>query len=162
MLIHDSDSKLLIQNENSDVCYYDLNEQKLIEQFNIGNDEKINDIVAEKKFAELDKFNTFIGISDNGIYRIDPRIPKTGLAEKHIYKGDKYQFDKIVTTSDGNYAIGSLDGTIRLYNPKINNKTKACNKFPFMDKVLHLDTTKDGKWILATFPSELILLPTYL
>ena len=139
-----------------------MNEQKLIEQYKIG-DEPINDIVAEKKLAELDKTNHFIAVSNNGIYKIDPRDHKAGLTEKHIYKGDKYQFDKIVTTSDGNYAIGSLDGTIRLYNNKnINNKTKACNKFPYLDKVLHLDTTKDGKWILATFPHELILLPTFL
>jgi WD40 repeat protein len=82
------------------------------------------------------------------------------VAEKHIYKGDKYQFSRIATTSDGNYVVGSDDGTIRLYNNKVNNKTKAVNKFPNMEKVMHLDTTKDGKWILATFPTHLILLPT--
>jgi hypothetical protein len=34
------------------------------------------------------------------------------------------------------------------------------NKFPNFGKVLHLDTTKDGKWILATFETHLVLLPT--
>ena len=46
----------------------------------------------------------FIGISDNGIYRIDF---SNGISEKHVYKGNEYQFYKIISASDGNYAIGS-------------------------------------------------------
>jgi hypothetical protein len=58
----------------------------------------------------------------------------------------------------GNYALGSSSGEIRLYN-KIGSNAN-CKYSSFGDKVLHLESTKDGKWLLATFSKFLILLPT--
>jgi hypothetical protein len=58
----------------------------------------------------------------------------------------------------GNYALGSSSGEIRLYN-KIGSNAN-CKYSSFGDKVLHLESTKDGKWLLATFAKFLILLPT--
>lgn len=52
--------------------------------------------------------------------------------------------------------IGSENGLIRFYN---NNKmSNSINNLEFSDKVLHLETTKDGKWVLATFEKYLMLI----
>lgn len=51
-----------------------------------------------------------------------------------------------------------MNGDIRLYD-KIG-KNANCKYPAFGDPVLHLDTTRDGKWLLATFKTYLLLLPT--
>jgi hypothetical protein len=58
----------------------------------------------------------------------------------------------------GRYAVGSSTGEIRLYN-KIGSNAN-CKYSSFGDKVLHLEATRDGRWLLATFPKFLVLMPT--
>jgi hypothetical protein len=63
-------------------------------------------IVAERKLAELGEYNTFLGVSENAIYRIDPRIGKTGLGQIKTYAKNAY-FNQITSTTEGHYAIGA-------------------------------------------------------
>ena len=51
-----------------------------------------------------------------------------------------------------------MNGEIRLFD-KIG-KNSNCKYPGFGDPILHLDSTKDGKWLLATCKNYLILLPT--
>lgn len=58
--------------------------------------------------------------------------------------------------------MGSEDGTLRLYKKDVESKKNATNKYPAMgDPVRSLDSTKDGKWLLATYEKYLVLLPTF-
>ena len=67
-------------------------------------------------------------------------------------------FNKISVDSKGRFACSSTSGEIRLF-PEIGKNTNC--KYPgFGDPVLHLESTKDGKWLLATFKSYLMLIPT--
>ena len=53
---------------------------------------------------------------------------------------------------------GAKNGEIRFYRQIGKNAT---NKFTSTgEPVLHLDTTKDGQWVLATFKHYLRLIPT--
>jgi len=73
------------------------------------------------------------------------------------YSGNPY-FTTISATGDGSFATGSKNGEIRFYNQIGKN---ANNKFTSAgEPVIHLDTTKDGKWVLATFRKYLRLIPT--
>ena len=57
----------------------------------------------------------FVGIGDRSIYTIDPRINKKDkMAQEKIYKTNP-EFSCVSTTFTGGLAIGSLDGSIRLY-----------------------------------------------
>jgi hypothetical protein len=61
-------------------------------------------------------------------------------------------------TGDGNFVTGARSGEIRFYKQIGKN---ANNKFTSAgEPVIHLDTTKDGKWVLATFRTYLRLIPT--
>lgn len=61
-------------------------------------------------------------------------------------------------TGQGSFATGSKNGEIRFYKQIGKN---ANNKFTSTgEPVIHLDTTKDGKWVLATFRTYLRLIPT--
>lgn len=71
-------------------------------------------------------------------------------------------FTHITTTAQGHYAVGSEDGALRLYKKDVESKKNATNKYPALgDPVRSLNSTKDGKWLLATYDKYLILLPTF-
>ena len=67
-------------------------------------------------------------------------------------------FSKIASTIDGNIAVGSKNGEIRMYT-KIGQNAKTA--LPGLgETIIGLDLSKDGVWILATTPKYIILIPT--
>ncbi len=87
---------------------------------------------------------------------MDPRI-KEGVGSLKEYSG-KTQFNTINVTGNGSFVTGAKSGEIRFFKQIGKN---ANNKFTSVgDPVIHLDTTKDGKWVLATFKRYLRLIPT--
>ncbi len=58
----------------------------------------------------------------------------------------------------GGMAIGNMNGEIRLY--KSPEAVRASTLMPgFGDPILGLDVSLDGKWVLATCPQNLIVIP---
>ena len=142
--------------QDGKLYYHDMIKQKLISEFKIDPNQGLIDIHPSCKYAGSQNYNTFKAISNDAIYEIDPRMEK-GYDNFKQYSTDP-DFNSISVDSKGRFAIGSESGEIRLYN-KIGSNAN-CKYSSFGEKVLHLDTTKDGRWLLATFPSFLILLPT--
>jgi hypothetical protein len=105
-------------------------------------------ITQKWKNAQTSDENTFVAINDRAIYTIDPRInKKQKAAESKIYKTNP-QFNQIATTLTGGLAIGSLDGSIRLYKEVGQN---AKTLLPGLgDPIRAVDMTVDGTWIVAT------------
>lgn len=67
-------------------------------------------------------------------------------------------FNTLSVDQKGRFAVGSESGEIRLFKEIGINAN--CKYSSFGDKVIHLESTKDGRWLLATFSKFLILLPT--
>ncbi len=83
---------------------------------------------------------------------------KQRIVDSKIYSTEP-NFNNVTTNTSGNVAVGSEDGQIRLYKGVNKN---ANTKYPGLgDPVLHLESTKDNKWLLATYKKYLILLPTF-
>ena len=56
--------------------------------------------------------------------------------------------------------VASKNGDLRFYK-EIGENKNAINLYPGLgDNIRFLDTSKDGKWVLATCSTYLILLPT--
>lgn len=55
-------------------------------------------MVPESKMAELGDYHTFLGVNEDTIFQLDPRIGKTGLAVKRQYATNP-MFTQITTTS---------------------------------------------------------------
>merc|ERR1712137_908936 len=105
-------------------------------------------------------------------FRIDPRISSK---EKQMNNfGFRYQrstdpsFSCAATTVNGDLIMGSSKGDVRLFNHnQIQNenrnqdmKAKAKNQLRLAgDPVLGVDVTMDGKWILATCETYLMVIP---
>jgi hypothetical protein len=95
-------------------------------------------------------------VSPSTIYEIDPR-QKSGFNSYKTYQNSP-GFSKICVDGRGRFAVGSETGEIKLFNSIGRN---ANCKYPGLgDPVLHLDSTKDGKWLLASFKTYLLLIPT--
>lgn len=113
-------------------------------------------ICTEFKLADASSFKTFKAISERSIYEIDPRT-KEGVGSLKDYSSNP-QFETLSATGNGSFVTGAKNGEIRFYKQIGKN---ANNKFTSAgDPVIHLDTTKDGKWVLATFRRYLRLIPT--
>ncbi|XP_030460528.1 protein CYPRO4 isoform X2 [Syzygium oleosum] len=137
-----------------------------------GTDITMRDIVNDSKGAQLDPTgSTFLGLDDNRLCRWDMRDRKglvQNLADANTpvlnwTQGHQFSrgtnFQCFATTGDGSIAVGSLDGKIRLYS--INSMRQAKTAFPGLGSpITHVDVTFDGKWILGTTDTYLILICT--
>ncbi|KAJ6385738.1 hypothetical protein OIU77_028836 [Salix suchowensis] len=68
-------------------------------------------------------------------------------------------FQCFASTGDGSIVVGSLDGKIRLYSKTSMRQAKTA--FPGLGSpITHVDVTYDGKWVLGTTDTYLILICT--
>lgn len=159
--LQEQDSKLTFidDNQNDKIFYYDVEKSKIINAFEPNKNTPIKDFSLQGgKTAHYATDSSILGVSENEIYRIDPRSKKPVVQSKS-YKMDT-GFAKIIGVRDNNLAIGSSNGDIRLYNDVGSN---ARNLIPSMlgDPVLHMDSSKDGSLLLLTFRRYLMIMPTY-
>ena len=134
-----------------------------------GVDVPMTDIVTDSKSSQMEAGRgTFLGLDDNRLVRWDMRMeggiaqtlasPTLGYADGHDFaRGTKFRC--MATTGDGCIAVGSEDGKIRLYSDKSMRQAKT--SFPGLGApITAIDVTHDGKWILATTDTCLVLLHT--
>lgn len=129
----------------------------------------MRDITNDSKGAQLDAAeSTFMGLDDNRLCRWDMR-DRHGIVQQSdstvLNWADGHQFARgsnfqcFATTGDGCVVIGSSDGKIRLYGKTSMRVAKTA--FPGLGSpITHVDATYDGKWILGTTDTYLILIST--
>ncbi|GMH16674.1 hypothetical protein Nepgr_018515 [Nepenthes gracilis] len=135
-----------------------------------GTDITMRDITNDSKGAQLDPSgSTFLGLDDNRLCRWDMR-DRNGIVQNlataaspvlNWTQGHQFSrgtnFNCFATTGDGSIVVGSLDGKIRLYSN--NSMRQAKTAFPGLGSpITHVDVTYDGKWILGTTDTYLILI----
>lgn len=158
--LQEQDSRLtFIDNNHKDrIYYYDIEKNKVVNEFNPEQNVKIRDIsLAGGKNAHLSSDATIISVADNEIYKLDPRVNK-GVVQSKNYK-TKLGFEKVLGVVNDNFVVGSQNGDIRFFNGVGGN---AKNVIPSMfgDKIIQLDSSKDGNLLLLTFSRYLALMPT--
>jgi hypothetical protein len=104
--------------------------------------------------------SVFTAITNNAFLTLDARLPsRSKIASQREYKKPP-NFSVMTTTNGGGFAIGSTDGKIRLYK---RGAKDANTILPGLsDPILHLEVTKDSKYLLATTNTYLLLIPTTL
>lgn len=78
-----------------------------------------------QKYAQTTDQQTFVGISKNALFRIDPRLSGAKIAqdEQKTY-ASKMQFSSLATTGKGELVVASDKGDIRLYD-KLDKRAKT-------------------------------------
>lgn len=137
-----------------------------------GTDITMKDITNDTKGSQLDPSeSTFLGLDDNRLCQWDMRDKKgivqtlanTSSPVLNWSQGHQFSrgtnFQCFATTGDGSIVVGSLDGKIRLYSKTSMRQAKTA--FPGLGSpITHVDVTYDGKWILGTTDTYLILICT--
>ncbi|KAF5747001.1 Vacuolar import/degradation [Tripterygium wilfordii] len=155
---------------------FDIETGKIVTEWKFekdGTDITMRDISNDSKGAQLDPSgSTFLGLDDNRLCRWDMRdrngmVQNLATASASVLNWTQgHQFSRgtnfqcFATTGDGSIVVGSLDGKIRLYSSSSMRQAKTA--FPGLGSpVTHVDVTFDGKWILGTTDTYMILICTF-
>ncbi|KTW31575.1 hypothetical protein T552_00213 [Pneumocystis carinii B80] len=158
IMLHNEDSEIILQNPNEPHNLYqmDLEYGKVVDEWKIDDNISVSNFTPETKFAQMTREKTLIGISHNSLFRIDPRLPKDKIVKsEHKQYATKNEFTVAATTEKGFIAVASNKGDIRLFDRiGVNAKTAL----PALgEPIIGIDISADGKWILATCRSYILL-----
>ncbi|CCX06329.1 Similar to Vacuolar import and degradation protein 27; acc. no. Q1MTR3 [Pyronema omphalodes CBS 100304] len=158
VMLHQGDSSMIMQDPNNPHSLYrmDLEYGKIVDDYKIHDDIPVKLFAPEKKFAQMTGEQTFLGLSSNSLFRIDPRISGNKLVDTQLKQYvSKNDFSATATTESGYIAVASNKGDIRLFDRLgINAKTHL----PALgESIIGLDVSADGRWILATCKTYLLL-----
>ncbi len=159
VMLHAEDSNMVLQDEANPNSLYrmDLEYGKVVDEWKIHDDIPVNTFAPETKFSQMSAAQPFLGLSRNALYRIDPRVTGNKLVETDLKQyASKNDFSAAATTEKGYIAVASNKGDIRLFDRLgINAKTHI----PALgEPIIGVDTSADGRWILATCRTYLLLI----
>lgn len=130
----------------------------------------MRDVTNDSKGAQMfSGGSTFLGLDDNRLCRWDMRdsqgVVQQLASPAALTWTEGHQFSRgtnfscFATAGDGSVVVGSKDGKVRLYG--ITSMRMAKTAFPGLGSpITHVDVTYDGKWVLATTDTYLILIST--
>ena len=166
-----NDKEILFQDLNSKntIYQYDLNKQQIIQDWdcdinkNIYNLNKnfsdfLIDFTYPKKLGQLNEKNEIIGINSNSVVLLDGRVNrKKKIVDLKCFTNNP-DFKSVITTGFGGIATGSGNGDIRLFSEVGRNAKTLITGFDH--PIRYIDTTIDGKYILATCDKYIMVIKT--
>lgn len=159
VMLHNEDNNMILQNDAdpNKLFRMDLEYGKIVDEWNVHDDIPAITFAPENKFAQMTSEPTFLGISRNALYRVDPRLAGNKLVNSQLKQYvSKNDFSSVATTEKGHIAVASNKGDIRLFDRLgINAKTHI----PALgEPIIGLDVSADGHWVLATCRTYLLLI----
>ncbi|KIY49273.1 VID27-domain-containing protein [Fistulina hepatica ATCC 64428] len=162
VMLHDQDAKILITDPLNPNSVYEMDTErgKIVEEWQIHDDIEVSHMAPDNKYAPTTHEQTFVGASHNALFRIDPRLSgRTKLVESQFKQYvSKNKFSGVATTASGKLAVASEKGDIRLFDTIGKNAKTALP--PLGDPIIGVDATADGRWIVATTKTYLLLIDT--
>ena len=158
-MLHQQDASLVLQNPfDPDSLYHmDLEAGKVVETWKIRDDMTLKAFAPESKFAQMTPEQTLLGVSQNALFRIDPRLSGNKLVESQNQQyASKNQFSALATTEAGYIAVASEKGDVRLFD-RVGIRAKV--SLPALgEPITGLDVSADARWVLATCCTYLLLI----
>ncbi|KAG2306232.1 hypothetical protein Bca4012_084734 [Brassica carinata] len=163
------------KSNTSGVKQLDIESGKIVTEWKFekdGTEITMRDITNDTKGSQLDPSeSTFLGLDDNRLCQWDMRdkrgiVQNIGSSSSPVLEWTQgHQFSRgtnfqcFASTGDGSIVVGSRDGKIRLYSKTSMRMAKTA--FPGLGSpVTHVDVSYDGKWILGTTDTYLVLICT--
>ncbi|KAE8415724.1 VID27-domain-containing protein [Aspergillus pseudocaelatus] len=159
VMLHAEDTNMILQNGDDPNSLYrmDLEYGKIVDEWKVHDDIPVSTFAPETKFSQMTNAQTFVGASQNALYRIDPRLAGSKLVDADLKQyASKNDFSSVATTEKGYIAVASNKGDIRMFDRLgINAKTHI----PALgEPIIGLDVSADGRWVLATCRTYLLLI----
>lgn len=160
-MLHEQDTSMVIQNPSDPHTLYrlDLATGKVVDEWKISDDVTVSEFTPESKYAQMTAEQKFVGMSQNGIFRVDPRLSGKKLVDSQFKQyASKTDFSTLTTTEAGKIVVASNRGDIRLYDAVGKNARTA---FPALgDPIIGVDASADGRYLIATCKTYLLFLDT--
>lgn len=161
IMLHDQDASMVLMDPANRHSLYrmDLEYGKVVDEWRVHDDVPVSNIVPTTKFAQMTAEKTLVGTSRNGVFRIDPRLPGEKLVDSQfkLYAG-KNDFSAATTDERGRLAVASNKGDLRLFDQIGKNAKTALPAIG--DPIIGVDVSADGRWIVATCRTYLLLIDT--
>ncbi|KAK7695867.1 hypothetical protein QCA50_000505 [Cerrena zonata] len=161
VMLHEQDSKMVLMNphEPNSLFNLDIETGKIVEEWKVHDDITVDHMAPDSKFSQMTTEQTLVGASHNALFRIDPRISGKKMVDSQ-YKQyvSKNKFSGVTTTASGKLAVASEKGDIRLFDAIGKNAKTALP--PLGDPIIGIDVTANGRWIVATTKTYLLLIDT--
>ncbi|KAI9641329.1 Vacuolar import and degradation protein 27 [Ciborinia camelliae] len=159
VMLHAEDTSMILQDERNPHSLFkmDLEYGKIVDEWKVHDDIPVNTFAPESKFSQMTGEQTFLGLSRNALYRIDPRLSGNKLVDSELKQYvSKNDFSAAATTEKGYIAVASTKGDIRMFDRLgINAKTHI----PALgEPIIGLDVSADGRWVLATCRTYILLI----
>ncbi|KAI9001032.1 VID27 cytoplasmic protein [Trametes punicea] len=161
VMLHDQDTKMVLMNPAEPHSLYnlDIERGKVVEEWKVHDDITVDAIAPDNKFAQMTPEQTLVGISHNALFRIDPRVSGAKMVDSQFKQYvSRNKFSSVATTEAGKLAVASEKGDIRLFDTIGKNAKTALP--PLGDPIIGVDVTADGRWIVATTKTYLLLIDT--
>lgn len=158
-MLHDQDRTLVMMNPTNQHSLYqmDLETGKVVEEWKLNPDVGINAMTPLDKLAPLTAEQTLLGASHNALFQIDPRLSGNKMVQSNMKQYvTKNKFSSLATTEAGHIAVASEKGDVRLFDTLGKNAKTALPALG--DPIKGIDVTKDGKWVIATCKTYLLLI----
>ncbi|KAL3463049.1 VID27 cytoplasmic protein-domain-containing protein [Aspergillus heterothallicus] len=159
VMLHAEDSNMILQNSDNPNSLYrmDLEYGKIVDEWKVHDNIPVHTFAPESKFSQMTSAQPFVGASHNALFRIDPRVSGNKLVDAELKQyASKNDFSALATTEKGYLAVASNKGDIRMFDRLgINAKTHI----PALgEAIIGLDVSADGRWVLATCRTYLLLI----
>jgi hypothetical protein len=162
MLLHEKDSSMLLldKNDRTRVMKMDLERGEVVETWGgaLTANLPISELQKSEKYSNLTHNQEFLGLNKNALFRMDPRAREFVVQSKKYASGTRARLEAVATTGAGYIATASENGDIRLFDAVGKN---AKTHLPGLgDRVIGIDVTEDGNFVLATTEKYLLVIDT--
>ncbi|KAI0304103.1 VID27 cytoplasmic protein-domain-containing protein [Russula brevipes] len=158
VMLHQQDAKMIVMNPGApnSLFHLDIERAKIVEEWKVHDDVTVDHIAPNNKFSQTTHEQTLVGASHNALFRIDPRVSGNKLVDSQYKQyASKNKFSGVTTTASGKLAVASEKGDVRLYDTV--GKIAKTALTPLGDPIIGIDVSADGRWIVATTRTYLLL-----
>lgn len=135
----------------------DLEYGKVVEEWEMPGTSGVLNLVGDSKYSHLTDNKTMVGHSHNSMFRVDPRLSGSKIAQtefKQYAKGNDFRC--VTTTDNGSVALAGSKGEIKLFNVIGKNAKTALPGLG--DPIIGIDVTGNGRYVIATCKTYLMLI----
>lgn len=162
ILLHEQDRSMLVLDplDQSKLMRMDLERGEIVDTWSgpVTKNTPVSAVHRVAKYSNLTDTKEFVGLNKNELLRMDPRTREFIVQNKRYAASTRAKLGCVATTGSGHLAVASENGDIRLYD-QIGKNAKT--HLPGLgDRILGIDVSEDGRYILATTAKYLLLINT--
>lgn len=173
VMLHKEDAQMLMltpgqggPGPNNKVYQMDVERGVIVNEWQSHDDIGITDIGPISKYSQATGQETFMAMNKQGMFLMDPRLPGNKRVDSQAFnyqRSTNPALSCMATTDSGNLVVGSDKGELRLFGGNSGVFKRAKTHLPGTgDPIIGVDVTKDGRWILATTRTYLLVIPARL